>query len=244
MTKQDIYAATYRQLALDMSCTEDDITGSKNVYCGKKYLEGRRLFDNDKSPLNVLCINNKTVFSGDDDIVSWCREKFDSVTGGWFTSHSNLRELDIKLNETGHRILNTHCFFLPDGRTKVEDSPYVRWYEKEELERFRGDERFSQALNFEPLRPDELAVTAEKDGHIFAMAGVSSDSELLWQIGINVLPEARGEGMGKYLVTLMKNEVLRRGKVPFYGCHFSHSISQRIAIGAGFMPVWSEICTE
>lgn len=244
MTKQEIYDIAYRQLALDMSCTVDDITSAENVYCGKKYLEGRRLFSNDNSPLSVLCINNKIVFSGEEDILSWCRERFDDVKGGWFTEFDNLRILDARLLACGHRILDTHCFFLPDGESRTEDSPCVRWYEKDELERFRGDERFEQALGFEPLRPDELAVTFEEDGRILAMAGVSSDSELLWQIGINTEPEAEGRGLGKYLVELLKNEVLRRGKVPYYGCHFSHSISQRIAIGAGFAPVWSEVYTR
>ncbi len=244
MTRERIYSVAYQQLALDMSCSPEDMVSGQNIYSSKKFLDGRRMFDNDSSPLNVMCINNKMIFSGEDGLVSWCREKYDSVTGGWLTSYDNLRMLDEKLAETGHRILNTHCFFLPEGETRVEHSPYIRWYEKDELERFRDDKRFTEALGFSPLRPDELAVTAEKDGHIFAMAGVSSDSELLWQIGINTSPEARGGGMGKYLVTVLKNEVLRRGKIPYYGCHFSHSISQRIAIGAGFMPVWSEIYTR
>ncbi|MBE6991501.1 MAG: GNAT family N-acetyltransferase [Ruminococcaceae bacterium] len=244
MTKQEIFETAYRQLALDMSCTVDDIISSKNVYCGKKHLEGRRLFNNDKSPLSILCINNKVVFSGDDDIVSWCRERFDDVKGGWFTEFDNLRILDARLLAHGHRIMDSHCFFLPDGESQLEQADGVCWYEKDELERFRGDERFEQALGFEELRPDELAVTFENNGQILAMAGVSSDSDLLWQIGINTLPEAEGRGLGKYLVTLLKNEVIRRGKVPYYGCHFSHSISQRIAIGAGFTPVWSEIYTR
>lgn len=244
MTKREIYDIAYRQLALDMSCTVEDIVSRENVYCSKKYFEGRRLFSNDKSPLSILCINNKIVFTGDDDTVSWCREQFDDVKGGWFTEFDNLRILDDRLLTRGHRILDSHCFFLPEGETRLEQRENICWYEKAELEQFRNDDRYAQALGFDELRPDELAVTFEKDGHILAMAGVSSDSDLLWQIGINTMPEAEGSGMGKYLVTLLKNEVLRRGKVPYYGCHFSHSISQRIAVGAGFMPVWSEIYTK
>ena len=48
------------------------------------------------------------------------------------------------------------------------------------------------------------------------MAGASEDCEEMWQIGINVLPEAEGQGIGKKLVPVLKNEILRRGKVPFY----------------------------
>ena len=76
------------------------------------------------------------------------------------------------------------------------------------------------------------------------MAGASSDSSSMWQIGINVLPEARGRQIATMLVSLLKNEVLSLGKLPYYGTAMSHIISQRVAIKSRFLPAWSELVTS
>ncbi len=62
-----------------------------------------------------------------------------------------------------------------------------------------------------------LAVDALEENHIMGMAGASSDGETLWKIGIDVLPEYRGMGIGTNLVGLLKNEILKRGKILLYG---------------------------
>ncbi len=87
-------------------------------------------------------------------------------------------------------------------------------------------------------------VGAFRDGKLLGMAGASADSPDLWQIGIDVLPEARGGGIGVMLVSLLRNEILREGKVPFYGAAVSHAISQSIAVRAGFVPAWAELTTR
>ena len=73
------------------------------------------------------------------------------------------------------------------------------------------------------------------------MAGASEDGAYLWQIGINVVPECAGKGLAAELVRSLKNEIIRRGKVPFYGTSESHTISQTVALKAGFVPAWTEI---
>ena len=79
---------------------------------------------------------------------------------------------------------------------------------------------------------------------MLGMAGVSEDSRYLWQIGIDVLPEARGKGIGVLLVKILKNEILAEGKVPYYGTAFSHMISMDIAIRSGFHAAWAELFVE
>ena len=62
----------------------------------------------------------------------------------------------------------------------------------------------------------------------------------MWQIGIDVLPEYRGRGIGKTLVTLLKNEAEKRGALPYYGTSLSNLASWKIALGSGFAPAWVE----
>ena len=77
--------------------------------------------------------------------------------------------------------------------------------------------------------------------HMCGMAGVSRDGEYLWQIGINVDKDCAGQGLGHKLVRILKEEVLRRGKVAFYGTSESHTLSQTVGLKAGFVPAWTEI---
>lgn len=72
------------------------------------------------------------------------------------------------------------------------------------------------------------------------MAGCSADTPEMWQIGIDVLPEYRGKGIGKTLVALLRDEVLRRGFIPYYGTSLSNICSWKIALSCGFVPTWIE----
>ena len=52
------------------------------------------------------------------------------------------------------------------------------------------------------------------------------------------------KGIGTTLVKLLKNEILKRGKIPFYGTAESHFHSQNIAINSGFFPAWAELYSK
>ncbi|WP_291637502.1 hypothetical protein [Clostridium sp.] len=46
------------------------------------------------------------------------------------------------------------------------------------------------------------------------------------------------------MVKLLKDEILKRGKIPFYGTMESHFHSQNIAVSAGFFPTWAELYSK
>ena len=89
-----------------------------------------------------------------------------------------------------------------------------------------------------------IGAAALKNGNILGMAGASCDSPRMWQIGIDVDQAARHQGIGKMLVSMLKNEILKKEILPFYGTGMSHLESQRVALGSGFMPAWVELVTE
>ena len=107
--------------------------------------------------------------------------------------------------------------------------------------RLEGGRQFRHAICGSELMPDMLAVAAIIDGKVAAVAGASEDSPLMWQIGIDVLPEFAGRGLASGLVALLKQEILARGKIPFYGTAESHGLSRSVAINAGFFPAWAEV---
>ena len=136
----------------------------------------------------------------------------------------------------------------------------VELLDAEQFERFRGDKRYSNALGFSVTRPDvlvlaaypveenaskasEVAAAGESDPALadpIAMVGMSDDSPIMRQIGIDVLPAWRGAGIASVLVHDAARLTLAEGYLPFYGTSPSHMLSQRVAMNAGLVPTWWE----
>lgn len=136
----------------------------------------------------------------------------------------------------------------------------VELLDAEQFERFRGDKRYSNALGFSVTRPDvlvlaaypvnenasktsEVAVAGESGPALadpIAMVGMSDDSPIMRQIGIDVLPAWRGAGIASVLVHDAARLTLAEGYLPFYGTSPSHMLSQRVAMNAGLVPTWWE----
>ena len=244
-TKTDILKIAKQQLVLDYNCQVSDFEKEKNTVVKNKLIEGRRIYGSDGCFLKILCFGGRAIISTSPLIMLWCGEKLININGAWFFEYENLRQIDIKLQEFGHEIADIHHYYLPnDNGLSVEPITNVKWYEQEELLQFKNNNRFREALAFDKNHPDVLAVAAFDGDNIIGMAGASSDSETMWQIGIDILPKYRGIGIGTNLVTLLKNEILRRGKIPFYGTVESHFHSQNIAISSGFFPAWAELYSK
>ena len=132
----------------------------------------------------------------------------------------------------------------------------VELLDAEKFERFRGDKRYSNALGFSVTRPDVLVLAAYPvDGDTpdapaagespaladpIAMVGLSDDSPIMRQIGIDVRPAWRGAGIASVLVRDAARLTLAEGYLPFYGTSPSHMLSQRVAMNAGLVPTWWE----
>jgi GNAT superfamily N-acetyltransferase len=66
----------------------------------------------------------------------------------------------------------------------------------------------------------------------------------MWQIGIDVLPAYRRQGIATALTRRLAKEILARGKVPFYCAAWSNVKSVRNAIKSGFRPAWVEMTAK
>ncbi len=241
-TKTEILNIAKKQLAVDFNCQPSDFEKEGNTITENKLLEGRRVYENDGCFLKMICIWGRAIISTDEEIRQWLEEKILKRDACWLFDFNKLRAIDNKLREFGHEIEEKHNYYLPYPVTcDVKPLTKIKWFEKEDILQFEGDSRFGEAFMFDDNFPDILGVAAFDGDNIIGMAGASADSENLYQIGINVMPEYRGNGIGTNLVALLKQEVLKRGKVPFYGTAESHIVSRNIAIKAGFFPAWVEL---
>ena len=241
-TKTDIIEVVKAQLAMDYNCYMSDFDKKENTIVENKLITGRRLYDSDGCFFKAVVAAGKVIISTSPEMMPWCQEKFYKSDSEWFFVYPRLRAIDKKLQEFGHEIADVHHYYLPNPNIqKIKPMSDIKWYEYEDILQFKDDNRFEEAFAFDKNRPDMLAVAALEGDNIMGMAGASADGKTIWQIGIDVLPESRGRGIGANLVLLLKDEILRRGKLPFYGTAISHIHSQNIALNAGFFPAWAEI---
>lgn len=244
-TKTEIFKIAKVQLSLDYSCSVSDLEKGKNTITENSLIEGRRIYDNDGCFLKILCFGGQAIISTSPILKNWCEERMLNRDAAWIFEYPKLRAMDKKLQEYGHQIADIHHYYLPNpevfGPQSIDNA---KWYEANEILQFKNDDRFQEAFVFDKNHPDALAVAAMDGDNIMGIAGASADSKTMWQIGIDVLPEYRGRGIGTKLVTLLRNEVLKRGKVPFYGTVESHIYSQNVAVNAGFFPAWAELYSE
>ena len=247
----------YDQLARDYCCDAADIYSSDNIFSEYRQIEGQRRFKGqEKCPLKIAVVNGKLLFTGRREIVEECRKRYENASGKWFMDIEKFRELDSILSRYGCKLKSAHPFYLPtelseqavrkDTTDKTvdsmikEDFNLVR-YTGDEILQFKGDDRWCEAFCFEDNTPDVLAVAAVSDGEIIGMAGASADSDDFWQLGINVVQEAEGRHVGTSLVSELTKDILRCGKIPYYGTGMSHIASQRVAAAAGYDVFWFEL---
>ena len=83
-----------------------------------------------------------------------------------------------------------------------------------------------------PGRPNVVTAVAIHGEKVVAAAAASTDSDALWQIGIDVHAEHRGRGLGAVLTSRVTSAVLARGIA-----------SRRTAHSAGFYPSWVAVYT-
>ena len=86
-----------------------------------------------------------------------------------------------------------------------------------------------------------LAVGAYDNGKLIALAGCSADCDAMWQIGIDVLPEYRRQGIASAITNLLARETMKRGKIPFYCCAWANIKSAKNALRSGFSPAWVQL---
>lgn len=244
--KEQILRELKNQLALDFNCKAEDFAKKDNIITLAKDIPGRRIYSPQKEFFSMVTLGGNAVISADESMHEWLQKWSADKNGFWLFEHNHLMELETELQKYGKRLWQSHHMFLPrpemcDPGTSFE----VKWFEQEDIQALYGREEFSNALceKFLPERPDILAVGAVQDGRIIGLAGCSADTKLFWQIGIDVLPECRGAGIGTKLVQILKDEVFRRGAIPFYGTSLSNLHSWNIAVNSGFYPAWVEIET-
>ena len=231
LSDSDIIREVKAQLAVDMNCSPGGFDSEGFVFCEAVEHPERRPFPRDATHFQMLTMGGATVVSATPDILPGIREQLCDK------SRDEAFSMPFVVGNM------YYFYYLPSNMTllPLPDRVELTVVEKGEVELLYtvpGD--FSNALQYDLShnRPDVLAIVAKVDGVVAGIAGASEDCAMLWQIGVDVLPEYRRHGIAAVMVNRLANEILKRGKVPYYGTSSANIASQRTALKAGMTPAW------
>lgn len=242
MTNQEILQCALKQSAIDLHCEPEDFLAAENKIVISGTNENARRYLTLPFACNLVSYGNNVVASIDDklrDIVSGYINKY-PVEHLFETP--NMQVINTALMQYGLQVCFMAEYFLPDMNV-LQELPCdyeMRILEQKDFEKLYLPE-WSNALSEERKILDVLGVGAYEEDRLIGLAGCSADCETMWQIGVDVLPPYRRQGIAAALTARLALETFARGKVPFYCAAWSNIKSVRNAIKAGFRPAWVEM---
>ena len=100
---------------------------------------------------------------------------------------------------------------------------------------------FSNAITFENGKCiSDIAYVAYKEGEVIGVAGADKINDDIWEVGIEVLPEYRKEGLATILTKNLTLKILEKGIVPIWCASVSNIGSQAVATNSDYIPLWME----
>ena len=234
-----------QQSAIDANCREEDFLRTENVITVSKANPSARKYLKLPHICNLISYGNNIVATVSEEYEGIVREYISQYPAEHCFETPNMHVLNDAFQEKGARVCFMAEYFLPDLQ-KLYPLPCDFELKLLTQEDFKTlyIRQWSNALCEARKELDVLGVGAYCDGELVGLAGCSADCETMWQIGVDVLPAYRRQGIASALTSRLAIEALERGKVPFYCCAWSNIKSARNAIRSGFRPAWVEMTVK
>ncbi len=237
-------SALKEQLAIDLNAVKGDFEREENVVRILTPNPSKRRNINDELLLFMACFGKAAVAAVSPQLEPFM-SSYIADMDGFRCFDMPLNVLEKELKKHGAVISEIEEFYLLDRREIQPVNPDFEFeiLEGEAIKKLYGDHRFHMALGYsqESARKDMLAVVAYENGEILGVAAASNDTDDIWQIGVDVVPEKQRRHVATDIVRIISNEVLKRNKIPYYGTAWSNIASKRVAMNAGYKPVWVEM---
>ncbi|MBR5868932.1 MAG: GNAT family N-acetyltransferase, partial [Clostridia bacterium] len=219
MEKMNYFPALYELLAKEYNCVPGDFLKKENILTESRLIAGRRVYSRERYFFHMVTTGGNAVVTADECLHPFLQDFIRDRMGHWLFEFPNLLPLEAELNRYGYTMPQSYHMFLPVYRVEPQRNDPVKWYFEEEIHQFYGQECYRNAISreYNPDRPDRMAVCAYDGDTIMGMAGCTEDGPGWMQIGIDVMEPYRSRGIGTYLVTQMTYRILNEGKIPFYG---------------------------
>ncbi len=254
MTNKEILEIAMKQSAADSNCNWLDFKEKQNkVVISGKNKDARKCIR-----LPFVC--DLTSY-GTNIVASVCKE-LEGIAKEYINKFQlehcfetpNLHELMDSIRPYGYNVCFMAEYSLPDTDillgAGLADKLQAELLESGSYEiRIMGQDGFKDlytaqwgnALCKERKELDVIAAGAYNNGKLVGLAGASKDCQAMWQIGIDVLPGYRRQGIASALTSRLAVEILKKGIVPYYCCAWANIGSIRNAVASGFRPAWVQV---
>ncbi len=242
MTNQDILRIAMEQSAEDIGCEAEDFIKSENVTVPFRLGTYARKYYKEPITCNLVSYGSNIVAASSEEAADLISEYIGRYNFYHCFETPNMHWLNERLAQRGHKICFMAEYYLPDvNRIPEIDTGFeLRILEPKDFGGLYLPE-WSNALCEDRKALDVLGVGAYDGGKLVGLAGCSADCENMWQIGVDVLPDYRRQGIASALTSRLANEIIACGKVPFYCSAWSNIRSVRNAVKSGFIPAWVEM---
>lgn len=245
MDNNEIIKIALQQSAIDANCEERDFLLKENKIVTSNLHENARKYIKETFDCALISYGTNIVASVRADLKDIVKEYLAKYSIEHCFETPNMHVLNDKLQEHNLRICFMAEYFLPDVERLIElpcdyetrvlaQEDFVALYKPE----------WSNALCEERKQLDVLGVGAYHEDTLIGLAACSADCDMMWQIGVDVLPEYRCKGIASALTSKLAIEILKHNKVPFYCAAWSNIKSVRNAIKCGFRPAWVEMSAK
>ena len=245
MTNREILEIAMAQSAVDLGADAGDFEKSENVIVTSRVSDAARRYLTLPFSCQLVSYGSNAVAS----VLPAYRDITEKYLQSYPVEHlfetPNLHVLDDALAKMGQRICFMAEYFLPDlNALRPLDCPYtLRILTQADFADLYLP-KWSNALCEKRKELDVLGIGAYDGDTLVGLAGCSADCDSMWQIGIDVLPTYRRQGIASALTSRLALAILERGKVPFYCAAWCNVKSVRNAIRSGFRPAWVEMTAK
>lgn len=244
MNNDAVIRIAMEQSAIDCNCKPADFQGDRNVVVVSRANPGAKEYLKLPFLCDLVSFGSNIVASVDERVVEFVQRYLEGREIESCFETPAIHIMTKGLAEYGMVPCYMAEYFLPDvDALRLLDCPYPTELLQPEgfSDLYVGPWENALCENRRDL--DMLAVVAYDGGRIVGMAGCSADSDTMWQIGIDVLPQYRRRGVAAALTSYLAREILARGKVPFYCSAWANIKSVRNALRCGFKPAWVHLTT-
>jgi GNAT superfamily N-acetyltransferase len=233
-------------LTADFACEERHFDEEGVFICRAREILGRRRFPLPEKFLAVVTMGRGVVVSCSAGRLRWAKANLSGLSrDNLFSPYviSRIQKYVARHNQNIHLDLKFICTadtfkpFASGGEIKL------RLLEGEKLRGLSDKERFPNALGYayNPQRPRMAAVVASYRGETVGIAAAAADCDVMWQIGVDTLPQYRDQGIAKTIVSTLTENLFERGILPYYSTRAVNIASQRTALSLGYRPTWIEL---
>ena len=180
------------QLAIDTNCEKADFDKNDNSVkiLSPNYLKRRNISDD--LLLFMACFGKGTVAAVDKELEAFMVKYIENMDGfRCFDMPLNILENELK--KYGGIIGEIEEFYLLNGKEPCQVTPAfdIEILEGTAIKKLYNDHRFHMVMGYsqDDDSKNMLAVVAYENDEILGVAAASNDTDHIWQIGVDVVPE-------------------------------------------------------